>query len=50
MRKLLGRICKSYSFSENDSKHEITLANNLLRKSEGVEAAYIARTMFFIYS
>jgi len=25
-------ICESYSFSENDLKHEITLAKNLLRK------------------
>jgi len=30
MRKTLERIRKSYSFGENDLKHEITLANNLL--------------------
>jgi len=30
--KTLERIRKSYSFSENDLKHEKTLAKNLLRK------------------
>jgi len=30
--KILKRIRKSYSFSENNLKHEITLAKNLLRK------------------
>ena len=48
MIKTLERIRKSYSFSENDLKHEMTLAKNLLQK--GVEAAYIARTFFFMYS
>jgi len=28
-----GQTCKSYSFSENDLKYEITLANNLLQKA-----------------
>jgi len=32
MRKTLERIRKSYSFRENDLKHEMTLAKNLLRK------------------
>jgi len=32
MRKTLERICKSYSFSENDLKHEISLAKNLPAK------------------
>jgi len=32
MSKTLEKIRKSYSFSENDLKHEITFANNLLRK------------------
>jgi len=32
MRKTFEKIPKSYSFSENDLKHEITLAKNLLRK------------------
>ena len=32
IRKTLERIRKSYSFSENDLKREITLAKNLLRK------------------
>jgi len=31
-RNTLERIHKSYSFSENDLKHGITLAKNLLRK------------------
>ena len=30
----LERIRKSYSFSENDLKYEVTLANNLLRKEQ----------------
>jgi len=33
IRKTIERIRKSYSFSENDSKHEITLVKNLLRKA-----------------
>jgi len=33
IRKTLGRIRKSYAFSENDLKHELTLAKNLLRKA-----------------
>jgi len=33
IRKTLEKICKSYSFSENDLKYEITLAKNLLRKA-----------------
>ena len=33
IRKTLERIRKSYSFSENDLKYEITLAKNLLRKA-----------------
>jgi len=32
MSKTLERIRKSYSFSENDLKHKITSAHNLLRK------------------
>jgi len=32
MRKTLERIRKSYLFSENDLKHEVTLAKNLLQK------------------
>jgi len=32
IRKTLERIRKSYSFSKNDLKHEVTLAKNLLRK------------------
>ena len=32
IRNTLGRYRKSYSFSENDLKHEITLTKNLLRK------------------
>jgi len=36
IRKTLERIRKSYLFSENDLKHEITLANNLvLKESKG---------------
>ena len=33
IRKTLQKIRKSYSFSENDLKHEITLVKNLLRKA-----------------
>jgi len=33
IRKTLERIRKSYSFSENNLKYEITLAKNLLRKA-----------------
>jgi len=33
MRKTLERIRKSYSFSENDLKFEMTLAKDLLRKA-----------------
>ena len=33
IRKTLERIRKSHSFSENDLKHEITLAKNLLRRA-----------------
>jgi len=36
IRKTLARIRKSYSFGENYSKHEITLAKNLLRKESKV--------------
>ena len=32
IRKTLEKICKSYSFSENDFKYEITLAKNLFWK------------------
>ena len=32
-RKKLEKIRKSYAFSENDLKYEITLANNLLQKA-----------------
>jgi len=32
IRKQLKKIRKSYSFSENDLKYEITLANNLFWK------------------
>jgi len=33
IRKTLEKIRKSYSFSENDLKYEITLSKNLLRKA-----------------
>ena len=33
IRKTLERIRKSYSFSQNDLKYEITLTKNLLRKA-----------------
>jgi len=33
IRKTLEKILKSYSFSENDLKYEITLSKNLLRKA-----------------
>jgi len=33
IRKTLKKIRKSYSFSENDLKYEITLSKSLLRKA-----------------
>ena len=48
IRKRLERIRKSYSFNKNDLKHEINFGKELA--SEGVEAAYIALTIFLIYS
>ena len=48
IRKTLERIRKSYSFSKNDSKHEINFGKDFAL--EGVEAAYIVRTIFLIYS
>ena len=47
-KKKLERIRKSYSFSKNDLKHEIGFGKKFA--SEGVEAAYIARTFFKSYS
>jgi len=48
IRKTLERIRKSYWFSKNDLKHEINFGEEFA--SEGVKAAYIARTIFLIYS
>ena len=47
IRKTLERIRKSYSFSKNDLKHEINFGKAFA--SEGVEAAYIAPTIFLVY-
>jgi len=47
IRKTLGRIRKSYSFSENDSKHEITLAKNLLLKESKL---LMSLQVLFFYS
>jgi len=46
--KTLERIRKSYSFSENDLKHEITLAKNLLRKESKLPISL--ERFFFISS
>jgi len=46
--KTLERIRKSYWFSKNDLKHELNIGKEFA--SEGVEAAYIARTIFSIYN
>jgi len=48
IRKTLERIRKSHSFSKNDLKHEINFGKDFA--SEGVEAAYIARTIFLNYN
>jgi len=40
MRKTLERIRKSYSFSENDLKHEITLAKNLPPKESKLRTSF----------
>jgi len=47
IRKTLQKIRKSYSFCENDLKHEKNFGK--VFASEGVGTAYIARTIFFIY-
>jgi len=47
LRKTLERIRKSYSFSENDLKHEITLAKNLFRKESKLPISL--EQVFFIY-
>jgi len=44
--KTLERIRKSHSISKNDLKHEINFGKEYA--SEGVEAAYIALTIFLI--
>jgi len=46
-KKTLETIRKSYSFRENELKHEINFGKEFA--SEGVEAAYIARTIVFIH-
>ena len=48
MRKTLEKIRKSYSFGANDLKHEVTLANNLLRKESKLPVSL--EQFFFIYS
>jgi len=40
IRKTLGRIRKSYSFRENDLKHEITWAKNLFRKESKLPMSF----------
>jgi len=47
IRKTLQKIRKSYSFSENDLKYEITLAKNLLRKASKLP---ISLEHFIFYS
>jgi len=48
IRKTLERIRKSYLFSENDLKPQITLVKNLLRKES--KLPILPEQVFFIYS